>query len=320
LHVVLAAPRGFCAGVERAITIVERALEQHGAPVYVRHEIVHNQHVVRELREAGAVFVEELDEIPDGAVTVFSAHGVPASVEAQAQARALPVHDATCPLVTRIHTMGNRFAREGRAIVLIGHAGHPEVVGTIGQITAPVHLVANPQDVAALPLAPDTPLAYITQTTLSLDDTRAVIAALHARFANVAGPDVDGICYATQNRQNAVRALAQQCDMVLVVGGANSSNSNRLRDVAQSLGVPSRLVSDPAELAPEWLDGPHGPVQRLGLTAGASAPETLVTQMIDRLGQWRHVSVEEMAGIAENIAFGLPSSLRRHGERRKAQG
>jgi 4-hydroxy-3-methylbut-2-enyl diphosphate reductase len=307
LHVLLASPRGFCAGVVRAIAIVEKALERYGPPVYVRHEIVHNAHVVNRLKAMGAIFVEELDAIPDGAHTVFSAHGVPKSVIDAAQARSLPVLDATCPLVTKVHTHGARFVREGRAVVLIGHAGHPEVVGTLGQIPGPVHLVATVQDVATLPLADDTPLAYVTQTTLSVDDTREVIAALHARFSDVAGPDVSDICYATQNRQNAVRDLAQQCDAVIVVGAANSSNSNRLRDVAAGLGCSAWLVGDASEIDPAWLTG----INRLGLTAGASAPESLVEGVLTRLATLRAITVEQLAGEQENVSFSLPAALRR---------
>ncbi len=307
LRVILASPRGFCAGVERAITIVEQALERFGAPVYVRHEIVHNAHVVNRLKALGAVFVEELDEIPDGATTVFSAHGVPKAVIAAASERQLPVLDATCPLVTKVHLHGARFVREGRQVVLIGHAGHPEVIGTLGQIPAEVALVATAEEVDTLPFAPDEPLAYVTQTTLSVDDTRAVIAALHARFSDVAGPDVSDICYATQNRQNAVRDLAEKVDALIVVGAANSSNSNRLRDVAAALGKPAWLVSDADALDPAWLDG----VGTLGLTAGASAPEDLVEGVIARLGQWRNVSVSQLDGARENVSFSLPAALRR---------
>ena len=300
----------------RAIAIVERALEQHGAPVYVRHEIVHNAHVVNRLRAMGAVFVEELDEVPDGATTVFSAHGVPRSVEAAAKARGLPVFDATCPLVTKVHLHGARFAREGRAVVLIGHAGHPEVEGTLGQIPGPVHLAATPADVATLPLPDDAPVAYVTQTTLSVDDTRAVIAAIHARFSDVAGPDVADICYATQNRQNAVRDLAQQCDALIVVGAANSSNSNRLRDVALALGKPAWLVGEASEIDAAWLTG----ITTLGITAGASAPEALVEDVLAQLALWRKISVSELDGIRENVSFSLPAALRRAGDRHLATG
>lgn len=307
LNIVLASPRGFCAGVVRAIAIVEQALERFGAPVYVRHEIVHNPHVVGRLRAMGAVFVEELDQVPDGATTVFSAHGVPKSVVAAAKARDLPVLDATCPLVTKVHLHGTRFVKEGRQVVLIGHEGHPEVVGTLGQIPGKVHLVASPQDVARLDLPLDTPLAYVTQTTLSVDDTREVIAALHARFADVAGPDVSDICYATQNRQNAVRDLAQQVDALIVVGAANSSNSNRLRDLAESLGKPAWLVGDATQIDPRWLEG----LTSIGLTAGASAPETLVEGVIAKLASLRPIRLSELDGARENVAFSLPAALRR---------
>lgn len=315
LSIKLASPRGFCAGVVRAIRIVERALEIHGAPVYVRHEIVHNAHVVNRLRAMGAIFVEELDEVPPGAVTVFSAHGVPQTVEQEAEQRGLPVYDATCPLVTKVHLHGGRFAREGREVVLIGHAGHPEVVGTLGQIPAPVHLVATPEDVAALPLGTDSSIAYVTQTTLSVDDTRGVIAALHDRFDDVAGPDVSDICYATQNRQNAVRALVEECDALIVVGAANSSNSNRLRDVALSLGKPAWLVGDAGDLDPQWLDG----VERLGITAGASAPEELVEDVIAAIALTRKITVSELDGTRENVSFSLPAALRRAGEAARAR-
>jgi len=302
--------------VVRAIAIVEKALERFGAPVYVRHEIVHNAHVVNRLRAMGAVFVEELDEIPDGATTVFSAHGVAKSVVEAAQARALPVLDATCPLVTKVHLHGSRFVREGREVVLIGHAGHPEVVGTLGQIPGTVHLVASPADVPGLPLGKDTPIAYVTQTTLSVDDTREVIAALHAHFSDVAGPDVADICYATQNRQNAVRDLVEQCDALIVVGAANSSNSNRLRDVAAGLGKPAWLVGDANEIDPSWLDG----ISALGITAGASAPESLVEGVIAQLAAWRKISVSQLDGREENVSFGLPAALRRSAAPRAAVG
>jgi 4-hydroxy-3-methylbut-2-enyl diphosphate reductase len=312
---MMAAPRGFCAGVERAIAIVDSAIEAHGAPVYVRHEIVHNARVVGDLETRGAVFVDELDQVPDGAVTIFSAHGVSAQIEAEARTRALPVYDATCPLVSKVHNHGIRFAREGRHIVLIGHAGHAEVEGTVGQIPAPVHLVASVEDVATLDLPDDGPVAYITQTTLSVDDTRGVIAALHARFADCVGPDVADICYATQNRQTAVRALAQVVDAVVVVGAANSSNSTRLMEIARSCGVPAWLVGDAAQFDPAWLDTPDGPITRLGVTAGASAPEVLVQELLSRLALTRDLSVSQLDGIRENVSFGLPHGLRLVGAR-----
>ena len=279
LRVVLAQPRGFCAGVVRAIDIVERSLQRFGAPVYVRHEIVHNRHVVDSLKAKGAVFVEELHQVPKGAVTVFSAHGVSREVIADAKARSLPVMDATCPLVTKVHNQGKKYASRGRTLVLIGHAGHPEVEGTMGQIDGPVHLVATEADVWALDLPLDTPLAYVTQTTLSVDDTRCVIDALKQKFRNIVGPDVNDICYATQNRQTAVRDLAQVADVILVVGAKNSSNSNRLVEIGKEVGIPSYLVADGSELDPAWIAG-HKPV---GLTAGASAPEELILSVIAAL-------------------------------------
>ena len=255
MRVLMAQPRGFCAGVVRAIEIVERALEKFGAPVYVRHEIVHNRHVVEKLKRKGAVFVEELDEIPDGAVTIFSAHGVAQSIIDEAKSRGLPVLDATCPLVSKVHIQGKRYVARGRTLILIGHAGHPEVEGTMGQVGAPVHLVSTVEDVARLDLPNDAPIAYVTQTTLSVDDTRGVIAALRARFRDLEGPDVSDICYATQHRQSAVRELCEVVDLLLVVGSRNSSNSNRLREIGVEQGLPSYLIADGSELDPAWLDG-----------------------------------------------------------------
>jgi 4-hydroxy-3-methylbut-2-enyl diphosphate reductase len=306
LKVLLANPRGFCAGVIRAIDIVERALDLYGPPVYVRHEIVHNRHVVDRLRGLGAVFVDELDEIPAGATTVFSAHGVARSVQEAAAARGLPVLDATCPLVTKVHVQGRRYVKAGRTLVMIGHADHAEVIGTMGQIDAPIHLVSTVEDVAALPLASDTPIAYITQTTLSVDETRDVIGALGERFSDVVGPDVADICYATQNRQTAVRELAQRSDLLIVVGSRNSSNSNRLREIGSELGVPSYLVDDGADIDPSWLEG----VGTIGVTAGASAPESLVDSVIAAIAAIRTVSVTEIEGVAENIEFALPAPMR----------
>ncbi len=306
VRVVLAQPRGFCAGVVRAIEIVERALERYGRPVYVRHEIVHNRHVVESLKAKGAIFVEELDEVPAGAITVFSAHGVAKSVVADAQARSLPVLDATCPLVTKVHNQGKRYASRGRTLVLIGHAGHPEVEGTMGQVDAPMHLVATEADVAALVLPVDTPVAYVTQTTLSVDDTRGVIEALKAKFTDITGPDVNDICYATQNRQTAVRDVAKVADLILVVGATNSSNSNRLVEIGREVGVPSYLIADGGELDPAWLAG----VETVGLTAGASAPEELILSVIDALRRLGEVEVTQMNGIEENIEFRLPAELR----------
>jgi 4-hydroxy-3-methylbut-2-enyl diphosphate reductase len=306
LQVILAKPRGFCAGVVRAIEVVERALEREQAPVYVRHEIVHNRHVVEKLRRKGAIFVEELSEIPTGALTIFSAHGVARTIEEEADRRGLPVIDATCPLVTKVHVQGRRYAKAGRAMVLIGHEGHAEVEGTMGQISAPVHLVSSPADVAALPLADDTPVAYVTQTTLSVDDTREVIAALAARFTDLVGPDVSEICYATQNRQTAVRDLALVSDLVIVVGAANSSNSRRLREIGIEMGVPSYLVDDGEGVDPAWLEG----VTAVGITAGASAPDELVDSVIEALQRLCLVEVSQLDGVDEHIQFSMPPQLR----------
>jgi 4-hydroxy-3-methylbut-2-enyl diphosphate reductase len=304
--VILANPRGFCAGVVRAIEIVERALDRYGAPVYVRHEIVHNRHVVDTLRNKGAVFVEELDEVPEGAMTVFSAHGVARTVEEEAKRRNLPVFDATCPLVTKVHLQGRRYAKAGRTIVMIGHEGHAEVVGTRGQVDSEVHLVSTEADVAALDLPLDTPLAYITQTTLSVDDTRGVIAALGNRFTDLIGPDVSEICYATQNRQSAVRDLCKVADLILVVGSENSSNSSRLRDLGADEGLPSYLVADGSAIDPAWFEG----IERVGLTAGASAPDELVDSVIAALRKLGPVEVSQLDGVDESIQFGLPRELR----------
>jgi 4-hydroxy-3-methylbut-2-enyl diphosphate reductase len=306
MRVIMAQPRGFCAGVVRAIEIVERSLEKFGAPVYVRHEIVHNRHVVEKLERLGAVFVEELHEIPDGAVTIFSAHGVAQTIIDQAKSRGLPVLDATCPLVSKVHQQGKRYVSRGRALVLIGHEGHPEVEGTIGQVGGPVHLVSSTEDVARLDLAADAPIAYVTQTTLSVDDTRDVIAALHARFTNIEGPDITDICYATQHRQAAVRELCRVVDLLLVVGSRNSSNSNRLREIGLEQGLPSYLIADGSELDPAWLDG----VKTVGLTAGASAPEELVLDVVAALRRRGDVEVEQMDGVREDVEFRLPVELR----------
>jgi 4-hydroxy-3-methylbut-2-enyl diphosphate reductase len=305
LRVVLAQPRGFCAGVERAIEIVERALKKYGPPIYVRHEIVHNRHVVEDLRTRGAIFVDELDEIPPGARTVFSAHGVAKQVEQVAATRGLPVLDATCPLVAKVHNEGRRYAAGGREIVLVGHAGHAEVEGTIGQIPAKVHLVQTVEDVARLEVADPNMLAYVTQTTLSVDDTRGIIAALKERFPAIVGPDVRDICYATQNRQQAVRELAEQVDLILVVGSRNSSNSNRLREIGQELGRPAYLIDDAEALQPEWFVG----VQSVGVTAGASAPEMLVQGVLDGLRRISDIEVSTMAGVAEDVRFRFPAEL-----------
>jgi 4-hydroxy-3-methylbut-2-enyl diphosphate reductase len=305
MKVILAKPRGFCAGVERAIEIVERALEKYGAPVYVRHEIVHNKHVVDDLRAKGARFVDELDEIPVGGITVFSAHGVSQRVEDEAALRNLPIIDATCPLVSKVHHEAQRYAGTGRDIVLIGHAGHPEVEGTMGRIDGKVHLVATPDDVARLEVDDPKRLAYVTQTTLSVDDTRSVIDALRARYPTITGPDTKDICYATQNRQRAVHDLATIVDVILVVGAHNSSNSNRLREIASEMGVRSYLIADANALDPEWLDG----VEAVGVTAGASAPEHLVEQLIERLRELGATEVEALPGVDENVRFKMPPEL-----------
>jgi len=309
LRVILAQPRGFCAGVDRAIAIVKKALEKYGAPVYVRHEIVHNKFVVDELKSLGAIFVKELDEVPDGAHTIFSAHGVSDAVEDEAKRRALPYIDAACPLVTKVHRQGQGHAEKGEEVVLIGHKGHPEVEGTLGRIHGKTHLVATVDDVDRLDIAPGTSLAYVTQTTLSVDDTRSIIDALTERFPAIQGPDLKDICYATQNRQQAVRALAcgeQGTNLVLVIGGKNSSNSNRLREIGADCDVPSYLIDDADALDPAWLDN----VTTVGVTAGASAPEVLVQGVLDRLTELRDTRIEILTGIEENMHFKLPVELR----------
>ena len=311
MQILLANPRGFCAGVDRAIEIVERALETFGAPIYVRHEVVHNRFVVDGLRERGAVFVDELDEVPDGATVVFSAHGVSQAVRAQAAARHLRVFDATCPLVTKVHIEVARHAKAGRDVVLIGHAGHPEVEGTLGQwnraqTEGEIYLVETPVDVAKLEPKHPGNIAYSTQTTLSIDDTKAVIAALRAKFPAIQGPRHDDICYATQNRQDAVRRLAESCDLVLVVGSPNSSNSNRLRELAQKQGVDAYLIDGAQDIRREWLGGKT----RIGVTAGASAPESLVQGVVACLREWGANSVDSLAGDPENMTFALPRELR----------
>lgn len=306
MKVILAQPRGYCAGVVRAIEIVERALEKYGAPVYVRHEIVHNRHVVDSLRDKGARFVEDLSEVPPGAVTIFSAHGVAREVEQDAERRGLSVLDATCPLVSKVHMQGQRYVDQGRTVVLIGHAGHPEVEGTMGQLTAPVRLIQSIQDAQELDDIPsDAPVAYITQTTLSVDDTRAVIGALRERFSNLVGPETRDICYATQNRQSAVRELAKLVDVIIVVGARNSSNSNRLREIGQESGVPSYLVADGSEVCSEWLEGKR----TVGLTAGASAPDVLVDDVVAALRRFAPIQISTLPGIEEKIQFRLPSRL-----------
>jgi 4-hydroxy-3-methylbut-2-en-1-yl diphosphate reductase len=304
MEVMLANPRGFCAGVERAIEIVERALELHGAPIYVRHEIVHNKYVVDNLRAKGAVFVEELDEIPVGATVIFSAHGVAKAVRADAERRGLKVFDATCPLVTKVHVEVSKMLREGYEIVMIGHRGHPEAEGTMGQAHKGMHLVETEGDVAQLHPTSDK-LSYVTQTTLSVDDAATIIGALKARFPRIVGPKKDDICYATQNRQDAVKFMAPQCDVVIVVGSPNSSNSNRLREVSENMGVPAYLVDSAADLRPEWIEGK----QRVGITAGASAPEVLVNELIARLKALGARSVRPLEGITEGVVFSLPREL-----------
>ena len=303
--VLLASPRGFCAGVERAIEIVERAIELYGPPVYVRHEIVHNKHVVESLREKGAIFVEEVDDIPAGAHAIFSAHGVSASVVKAAADRGLEVIDATCPLVSKVHKEGQNHVSKGRQVILIGHAGHPEVEGTQGQIPGGVLLVTDPVDVAKLRVDDPNQLAYVTQTTLSVDDTRDVITALRKRFPNIVGPDVKDICYATQNRQDAVRELAPKVELLLVVGAHYSSNSNRLRDLGAAMGIESHLIASADDMKPSWLVG----VETVGISAGASAPEELVQGVITRLSNFGEVKVSAISEVEENITFKLPREL-----------
>ena len=310
MQVILANPRGFCAGVDRAIEIVDRALELFGAPIWVRHEVVHNRYVVESLRARGARFVEELDEVPDGATVIFSAHGVPRSVEETAARRGLRVFDATCPLVTKVHLEVARFGREGRECVLIGHAGHPEVEGTMGRYDrsggGEIYLVEREQDVAALSVRDESRLAYVTQTTLSMDDTARVIAALRARFPAIEGPRKNDICYATQNRQDAVRALAREVDLVLVVGSPSSSNSNRLRELAGQQGVTARLIDRAADIDPAWLEG----CEKVGVTAGASAPAVLVEDVVACLRTYGASAVIESSGRREEVVFALPRALR----------
>src|SRR6201984_2903420 len=305
MKVILAQPRGFCAGVVRAIEIVERALQKYGPPVYVRHEIVHNKHVVESLKAKGARFVEDLSEVPSDAVTIFSAHGVAKSIEEEAANRGLPVLNATCPLVTKVHNQGKRYVGQGRRLILIGHAGHPEVEGTMGQIAEPVTLVQTETDVASLDIPADTPVAYVTQTTLSVDDTRGIIAALHERFTDIVGPETRDICYATQNRQTAVRELSHHVDVILVVGAKNSYNSNRLREIGAEAGIPSYLIADGSELMPEWVKD----AQTIGITAGASAPEVLVEDVINTLRRFGEVEVSTLPGREEHIEFRLPREL-----------
>jgi 4-hydroxy-3-methylbut-2-enyl diphosphate reductase len=305
LKIILAQPRGFCAGVERAIEIVERALKIYGPPVYVRHEIVHNKRVVNNLSSKGAVFVKELDQIPEGAVTVFSAHGVSQKVEDTANIRNLPVLDATCPLVAKVHKEGQRYSKDGFEVVLIGHEGHPEVEGTMGRISGPVYLVSNTDDVKKLKVQNPDKLSYVSQTTLSVDDTRDVINALQERFPNIIGPDVKDICYATQNRQSAVRDLVKNVDLVLVVGARNSSNSNRLKDIGSESGVNTYLIETADDMSMEWFEN----VKSVGITSGASTPDELVKEVIDQISTFSNIEIERQSGIEENVVFKLPKEL-----------
>lgn len=310
MQIKLANPRGFCAGVDRAIEIVNRALEVFGAPIYVRHEVVHNKFVVEDLRARGAIFVEELDQVPDNVIVIFSAHGVSQAVRQEAEARGLKVFDATCPLVTKVHMEVARYSRDGRECILIGHEGHPEVEGTMGQYDerngGTIYLVEDEADVAALQVRNPESLAFVTQTTLSMDDTSKVIDALRAKYPSIGGPRKDDICYATQNRQDAVKQLASECDVVLVVGSPNSSNSNRLRELAERLDTPAYLIDGAEDLKQEWFAG----VQRIGITAGASAPEVLVLGVVERLRGWGAVGAEELDGRPENVTFSMPKELR----------
>ncbi|PVV05517.1 MAG: 4-hydroxy-3-methylbut-2-enyl diphosphate reductase [gamma proteobacterium symbiont of Ctena orbiculata] len=309
-QILLANPRGFCAGVDRAIEIVERALELLGAPIYVRHEVVHNRFVVESLRDRGAIFVDELDDVPDGHTVIFSAHGVPQSVREEAKQRQLRIFDATCPLVTKVHLEVARRCRDGYEVILIGHRGHPEVEGTMGQCmadtdTSRIHLVVTREDVEELEIGHPEHIAFVTQTTLSIDDTQQIINALQQRYPNIIGPKKNDICYATQNRQDAVKALAKQCDLVLVVGSPNSSNSNRLREIAEKNGLPAYLIDGAENIDPGWLDGKH----QIGVTAGASAPEILVENVLEKLKEWGAEKVIEAQGKEEQVVFALPKSL-----------
>ena len=305
MKVILAQPRGFCAGVIRAIEIVERALEKYGPPVYVRHEIVHNKWVVDALKARGARFVEELSEVPTGGITIFSAHGVARTVEAEARERNLHVLNATCPLVSKVHAQGRHYVRQGRPVILIGHAGHPEVEGTLGQIPGKVIVVQSEADVAALDLPDDTPISYVTQTTLSVDDTKGIIAALTRRFKDVMGPGTQDICYATQNRQTALRRLSERVDVIFVVGAKNSSNSNRLREIGEEAGTPTYLIANGDEIRPEMVNG----AKSVGITAGASAPEIMVSHAIDALGRLGPIEVSTLPGEEEQIEFRVPVEL-----------
>ncbi|BEV72007.1 MULTISPECIES: 4-hydroxy-3-methylbut-2-enyl diphosphate reductase [unclassified Paludibacterium] len=304
--IMLANPRGFCAGVDRAIAIVERAIELYGAPIYVRHEVVHNRFVVEQLRDKGAIFIEALDDVPQGAILIYSAHGVPQSVRQQAEARGLQVYDATCPLVTKVHVEVKRMHKAGMEIIMIGHAGHPEVEGTMGQVEDRMYLVESLEDVGKLVVNNPEQLAFVSQTTLSVDETRDIIAALQARFPAIASPKKDDICYATQNRQDAVKSLADSCDLVIVVGSPNSSNSNRLREVAALKGVDAWMVDNASQLQESWFAGK----QRIGVTAGASAPEVLVQAVIERIRELGASEVAELPGVEEHTTFALPPGLR----------
>ncbi len=310
MDILLSNPRGFCAGVDRAIDIVERAIEVFGAPIYVRHEVVHNRYVVDGLRERGAVFVEELSEVPENSTVIFSAHGVSKAIQDEAKQRGLQVFDATCPLVTKVHIEVHHHASQGREIVFIGHAGHPEVEGTMGQYDNPeggIYLVESPEDVQKLEVKNPSNLAWVTQTTLSIDDTQAVVDALRAKFPEICGPKKDDICYATQNRQDAVKKLADKCDVILVVGSPNSSNSNRLREIAEKLGCQSHLIDDASQVRREWIES----AQCVGITAGASAPEVLVSEVITKLKDWGAKTAVEFKGIEEKVVFSLPKELRK---------
>ena len=305
MEILLANPRGFCAGVDRAIIIVEQALEKFGAPIYVRHEVVHNKFVVDELKKKGAIFVEELEEVPAGNTVIFSAHGVSKEVRAEAEGRGLRVFDATCPLVTKVHNEVAKMRNAGREIIMIGHKGHPEVEGTMGQSEGGMYLVETPEDVATLQVADPDKLAYVTQTTLSIDDATAIVDALKTRFPSIAAPKSDSICYATQNRQDAVKLMAKDCDLVIVVGSPNSSNSNRLREVAQNQGIEAYMVDNASHLDPAWVAGK----QRIGISAGASAPEILVKEVISKLQSLTNAEVQELRGVVENVVFQLPKNL-----------
>ena len=305
MQVLLANPRGFCAGVDRAIEIVERALTLYGAPIYVRHEVVHNKFVVDNLKKKGAIFIEDLEEVPAGSTLIFSAHGVPQAVRNAAEARGLKVFDATCPLVTKVHVEVAKMRAAGKEIIMIGHKGHPEVEGTMGQVQGGMYLVETPQDVMALKVPDENNLSFVTQTTLSVDDATKIIETLRTRFPGIAGPKKDDICYATQNRQDAVKVLAKECDLVLVVGSPNSSNSNRLRELALHLGADSYMIDNASQLKPEWLQGK----QKIGVTAGASAPEVLVQEVLAKLKEWGVDQVTELQGKEENVVFPRPKAL-----------